>query len=70
MTEQKFNLGDRVAFLWESMETHHGIISRYHGNHQGKEIYSVKDIETSTLKGYPVYRFLYPQEFILDTDAK
>jgi hypothetical protein len=70
--EPKFKPGDRVAFLWEAMELHHGTVSKFHGG--DKPIYSVEEAvpdPMSRLFGQAyATRFLYESEMTLDIEAK
>jgi hypothetical protein len=67
---QKFQPGDRVAFLYGNMEVHHGTVEKYHGKaFDNKDIYSVDD-DTMLYEGVPTRRFLYDFELTPEADAK
>ena len=69
MSEPKYKPGDRVAFLWGPMETHHGIVDKYHGElEQGKNpVYSVLDTTAPHMCLWECSRrFLYESEMTLD----
>jgi len=65
MPEPKFHPGDRVNFLYGSMELHTGVVRKYHGTDSTKrEIYSVDD-ETTRYLNMPTQRYLYDSELRL-----